>query len=68
MRWLQSCVGCSHDRANRLLIQVSARLFADGHTAMAQDVRQLAHQWTPEQERRLVGGETIDRTGAPIIR
>jgi hypothetical protein len=53
---------------HHLLIQVSARLFADGHTTMAQDVRQLAHQWTPEQERRLVGGETIDKTGAPIIR
>jgi hypothetical protein len=53
---------------HRLLIQVSARLFADGHTAMAQDVRQLAHQWTPDQERRLVGGETIDKTGAPVIR
>jgi len=44
----------------QLLIQVSARLFADGHTNLAQDVRQLALRWTPEREKILIHGQEED--------
>ena len=48
---------------HKLLIQVAARLFADGHNDLAFDVRQLAIRWTPEDERRLVSGDrTIEPT------
>lgn len=51
------CVGCAmKTKPHQLLIQVAARLFADGHVDLAQDVRQLANKWTPAQEKRLVGG------------
>lgn len=51
------CVGCTmKHKPHQLLIQVAARLFADGHVDLAQDVRQLANKWTPIQEKRLVGG------------
>ena len=51
------CVGCTmKHKPHQLLIQVAARLFADGHVDLAQDVRQLANKWTPTQEKRLVGG------------
>lgn len=43
-------------KPHQLLIQVAARLFADGHVDLAQDVRQLANKWTPLREKRLVGG------------
>lgn len=42
---------------HKLLIQVAARLFADGHNDLAFDVRQLALRWTPLDERRLVSGD-----------
>lgn len=43
-------------KPHQLLIQVAARLFADGHVDLAQDVRQLANKWTPAQEKRLIAG------------
>lgn len=42
---------------HKLLIQAAARLFADGHVEMAQDIRQLAQKWTPVDEQRLVSGD-----------
>ena len=47
-------------KPNDLLTQVSLRLFADGHTGMAYDVRQLALKWTPESEKRLISGPEQD--------
>ena len=41
---------------HQLLIQVSARLFADGHVDLASDVRQLAQRWTPQAEKQLIYG------------
>lgn len=32
------------------------RLFAEGHTELAYDLRQLALKWTPESEKRLIHG------------
>lgn len=51
---------------NHLLIEAAARLFADGHTDLAQDLRQLARRWTPADEEELCGrGQpTIDRADA----
>lgn len=40
---------------NRVLLEAAARLFADGHNVLAQDVRQLARQWTPADEQELCG-------------
>jgi len=42
---------------HKLLLEASLRLFADGHTELAQDVRQLAQRWTPIDEWRLVSGD-----------
>lgn len=41
---------------HQLLLHAAARLNAHGHTALAQDLRQLSRQWTPEKEKELVGG------------
>jgi len=48
------------NKPHELLIQVSARLFADGHQDLAYDVRQLALRWTPEREKRLIHGPEED--------
>lgn len=40
---------------NRVLLEAAARLFAAGHTDLAQDVRQLATKWTPADEQELCG-------------
>lgn len=45
--------------AHQLLLQAAARLNADGHTDLAQDILQLARQWTPEAERLLVGDPIV---------
>lgn len=42
---------------HKLLLEAALRLFADGHTELAQDVRQLAQRWTPVDEWRLVSGD-----------
>lgn len=39
-----------------LLVEASARLFAEGHAELAYDLRQLALKWTPESEKRLIHG------------
>lgn len=39
-----------------LLVEASVRLFAEGHTELAYDLRQLALKWTPESEKRLIHG------------
>lgn len=41
--------------AHRLLQQAAARLNADGHVELAADVLQLSRNWTPDNERALVG-------------
>lgn len=40
---------------NRLLLEASARLYADGHPDLASDLRQLARRWTPADEQELCG-------------
>lgn len=39
---------------HKLLLSASLQLFADGHPAMAHDLRQLAVKWTPQSERYLI--------------
>jgi len=46
---------------NRLLIEASARLFADGHPELAADLRQLARHWTPADETELCGRGLLEQ-------
>lgn len=48
---------------NHVLIEASARLFADGHPDLAADVRQLAKRWTPQDEQMLCGHASTDHEG-----
>jgi len=45
--------------AHVLLLKAAATLNADGHGPLAQDVLQLARQWTPESERQLVSDTNV---------
>lgn len=48
---------------NQVLLEAAARLFAAGHPDLAQDVRQLAKRWTPEDDDLLCGrGLPTDET------
>jgi len=43
-------------RPHLLLTEASLRLFAEGHSELAYDLRRLALKWTPESEKRLIHG------------
>ena len=47
------------ERPNVLLAKAAARLNADGHSALAQDVLRLSRKWTPGYERQLVDDSTV---------
>lgn len=46
------------DRPDRVLMRAALQLYASGHIQLADDVKQLAVKWTPDDELVLIDDQT----------
>ena len=51
------------EKPHVLLLKAAARLNADGHFALAQDIHQLARKWTPHEYQETVN----DTSSSPVF-